>query len=152
MYRKGNMIPIDADRLRRFCMENGGQTTVSEKLGYGHSYISNALLTGRMNRTACKLLAATYGVPEDFFRAKEPGPPKAAQPPEPKEAQQGGYALRLHVMDKRVFLQLERDGVKVAGAYSKRKNDSDLALVQAISYAAHMIYKLCEQQALAGKS
>lgn len=61
---------------------------------------------------------------------------------------QDGYALRLLTSDKQVFLLLEHDGEKVGSAYSKRKDSSELALTQAISYAAHMIYKLYEQQTL----
>lgn len=61
---------------------------------------------------------------------------------------QDGYALRLLTSDKQVFLLLEHDGEKVGSAYSKRKGSSELALTQAISYAAHMIYKFCEQKTL----
>lgn len=47
------------------------------------------------------------------------------------------------------WLRVERDeGEKVGSAYSKRKDSSELALTQAISYAAHMIYKFCEQKTL----
>lgn len=102
-----------------------------------------------MSRAANKLLAATYGIPENFFLA--PDPPKTAQPPEPKaapQAKQMGYALRLQATDKQVFLLLEHDGEKVGSAYSRRKDSSELALTQAISYAAHMIYKFCEQKTL----
>lgn len=143
------MVQISPERLRLFCSKNGGQKAVSEALGYGKSFVSNALHSGRMSRAANKLLAATYGIPEDFFLA--PDPPKTAQPPEPKDAQQGGqdgYALRLLTSDKQVFLLLEHDGEKVGSAYSKRKGSSELALTQAISYAAHMIYKFCEQKTL----
>ena len=59
-----------------------------------------------------------------------------------------GYALRLQATDKQVFLLLEHDGEKVGSAYSKRKDGSELALTQAISYAAHMIYKFCEKKTL----
>lgn len=47
-----------------------------------------------------------------------------------------------------MFLLLEHNGEKVGSAYSKRKDNSELALTQAISYAAHMIYKFCEQRTL----
>lgn len=149
MKRQGNMVAISPERLRLFCSKNGGQMAVSTALGYGNSFISNVLHSGKMNVTANKLLAATYGIPEDFFLAPEP--PKAAQPPEPKGTQQGGqdgYALRLLTSDKQVFLLLEHDGEKVGSAYAKRKDTSEMALVQSISYAAHMIYKLYEQQML----
>lgn len=88
MKRQGNTAQISPERLRLFCSKNGGQTAVSEALGYGKSFISNALHSGKMSRAANKLLAATYGIPEDFFLA--PDPPKTAQPPEPKDARQGG--------------------------------------------------------------
>lgn len=153
MNRQGNTVQISPERLRLFCSKNGGQTAVSETLGYGKSFISNALHSGKMSRAANKLLAATYGIPENFFLA--PDPPKTAQPPEPKaapqaapQAKQMGYALRLQATDKQVFLLLEHDGEKVGSAYSKRKDSSELALTQAISYVAHMIYKFCEQKTL----
>lgn len=138
MNRQGNTVQISPERLRLFCSKNGGQTVVSETLGYGKSFISNAMHSGKMSRAANKLLAATYGIPENFFLA--PDPPKTAQPPEPKAAPQA--------TDKQVFLLLEHDGEKVGSAYSRRKDSSELALTQAISYAAHMIYKFCEQKTL----
>lgn len=88
MNRQGNMVQISPERLCLFCSKNGGQTAVSEALGYGKSFIGNALHSGKMSRAANKLLAATYGIPEDFFLA--PDPPKTALPLEPKGAQQGG--------------------------------------------------------------
>lgn len=132
MKRQGNTVQISPERLRLFCSKNGGQTAVSEALGYGKSFISNALHSGKMSRAANKLLAATYGIPENFFLA--PDPPKTAQPPEPKaapQAKQMGYALRLQATDKQVFLLLEHDGEKVGSAYSRRKDSSELALTQA---------------------
>lgn len=149
MNRQGNTVQISPERLRLFCSKNGGQTVVSETLGYSKSFISNALHSGKMSRAANKLLAATYGIPENFFLA--PDPPKTAQPPEPKaapQAKQMGYALRLQATDKQVFLLLEHDGEKVGSAYSRRKDSSELALTQTISQAAHMIYKFCEQKTL----
>lgn len=97
-----------------------------------------------MRLSVARQLSAMYGVPEDFFRARDLEKPKAAAP----QAGQTGYALRLQATDKQVFLLLEHDGEKIGSAYSKRKDNSELALVQAISYAAHMIYKFCEQQML----
>lgn len=149
MKRQGNMVAISPERLRLFCSKNGGQAAVSTELGYGNSFINNVLHSGKMNVTANKLLAATYGIPEDFFLAPEP--PKVALPPEPERARQegqDGYALRLLVSDKQVFLLLEHDGEKVGSAYAKRKDTSEMALVQSVSSAAHMIYKLYEQQML----
>lgn len=119
-----NMMNIDPERLRNFAAKNGGLKHISLQLGYSRSYLSNVADYGRMRLSVARQLSAMYGVP------------------------QTGYALRLQATDKQVFLLLEHDGEKVGSAYSKRKDNSELALVQAISYAAHMIYKLCEQKTL----
>lgn len=139
-----NMMKIDAERLRNFAAKNGGLKHISLQLGYSRNYLSNVADYGRMRLSVARQLSAMYGVPEDFFRAREPEKPKAAAP----QAGQTGYALRLQATDKQVFLLLEHDGEKVGSAYSKREDNSELALTQAISYAAHMIYKFCEQKTL----
>ena len=139
-----NTISIDTERLRNFAAKNGGLKHISLQLGYGGSYLSNVAAYGRMRLSVAKQLNAMYGVPEDFFRAREPEKPKAAAP----QGGQEGYTLRLAATERQVFLLLERDGEKVGSAYSKRKDSSELALTQAISYAAHMIYKFCEQRTL----
>ena len=123
-----NMMNIDPERLRNFAAKNGGLKHISLQLGYSRSYLSNVADYGRMRLSV----------------ARQPEKPKAAAP----QAGQTGYALRLQATDKQVFLLLEHDGEKVGSAYSKRKDNSELALVQAISYAAHMIYKFCEQKTL----
>lgn len=136
-----NMMRIDAERLRRFAAKNGGLAHISRQMGFGETYLSTIIARQRMRQSTANQLSAMYGVPEDFFRAREPEKAKAAAP----QAGQTGYALRLQATDKQVFLLLEHDGEKVGSAYS---NSSELALTQAISYAAHMIYKLYEQQTL----
>lgn len=139
-----NMMNIDPERLRNFAAKNGGLKHISLQLGYSRNYLSNVADYGRMRLSVARQMSTMYGVPEDFFRAREPEKPKAAAP----QAGQTGYALRLQATDKQVFLLLEHDGEKVGSAYSKRKDNSELALVQAISYVAHMIYKFCEQKML----
>ena len=145
-----NMMRIDAERLRRFAAKNGGLAHISRQMGFGESYLSTIITRQRMRQSTANQLSAAillqqdFGVPADFFLAREPEKPKAAAP----QTKQTGYALRLQATDKQVFLLLEHDGEKVGSAYSKRKDSSELALTQAISYAAHMIYKFCEQKTL----
>lgn len=43
------------------------------------------------------------------------------------------------------------NGVKQVEGFSRIKENKELALVQAISYAAHMCYKIVEQRKLGGK-
>lgn len=83
----------------------------------------------------------TRYIPEDalldFIQAN-------AVEPEPQEDE--GWALQLDQNDRRLRLTLTWNGEKYASAGSWLKGDSDLDFVQAISYAAHMLYKLCEQR------
>lgn len=139
-----NVMNIDTERLRNFAAKNGGLKHISLQLGYSRNYLANTADYGRMRVAVARQLSAMYGVPEDFFRAREPEKPKAAAP----QAGQTGYALRLAATERQVFLLLEHNGEKVGSAYSKRKDSSELALTKAISYAAHMIYKFCEQKTL----
>lgn len=139
-----NMMRIDAERLRRFAAKNGGLAHISRQMGFGETYLSTIIAWQRMRQSTANQLSAMYGVPEDFFRARDTDKQNAAAP----QVKQMGYALRLQVTDKQVFLLLEHDGEKVGSAYSKRKGSSELELTQAISYAAHMIYKFCEQKTL----
>ena len=86
-----NMMNIDPERLRNFAAKNGGLKHISLQLGYSRNYLSNVADYGRMRLSVARQLSAMYGVPEDFFRAREPEKPKAAAP----QAGQTGYALRL---------------------------------------------------------
>lgn len=139
-----NMMQIDTERLRRFAAKNGGLAHISRQMGFGEGYLSTIITRQKMRQSTANQLSAMYGVPVDFFKAREPEKPKEAAP----QGGQEGYTLRLQATDKQVFLLLEHDGEKVGSAYSKRKDSSELALTQAISYAAHMIYKFCEQKTL----
>lgn len=139
-----NMMQIDAERLRRFAAKNGGLAHISRQMGFGASYLSTVIARQKMRQSTANQLSAMYGVPVDFFRAREPEKPKATIP----QGGQEGYTLRLAATERQVFLLLEHNGEKVGSAYSKRKDSSELALTQAISYAAHMIYKFCEQRTL----
>lgn len=75
-----NMMNIDPERLRNFAAKNGGLKHISLQLGYSRSYLSNVADYGRMRLPVARQLSAMYGVPEDFFRAREPEKPKEAAP------------------------------------------------------------------------
>lgn len=144
MNRQGNTVQISTERLRRFAAKNGGLAHISRQMGFGETYLSTIIARKRMRQSTANQLSAMYGVPEDFFRARDTEKQNAAAP----QVKQMGYALWLQATDKQVFLLLEHDGEKAGSAYSRRKDSSELALTQAISYAAHMIYKFCEQKTL----
>lgn len=88
------------------------------------------------------LLIQVLGVEDGAFQKKE----KAA----PQEVNMGGelYTLGLDVSPERVILRLYFQGTEICKAASKVKGTRELDLMQAISYAAHMMYKFTEQKEL----
>lgn len=51
-------------------------------------------------------------------------------------------------LQKKVVLHMYFQGTEICKAYSKVKGTRELDLMQAISYAAHMMYKFAEQKEL----
>ena len=66
-----NMMKIDAERLRRFAAKNGGLAHISRQMGFGETYLSTIIARQRMRQSTANQLSAMYGVPEDFFRARD---------------------------------------------------------------------------------
>lgn len=60
------------------------------------------------------------------------------------------YTLGLNVYEDRIKLSLLSDGAELLWAYSYRKSDDFMGLMQAISYAAHQLYKKAQQDYLDG--
>lgn len=88
------------------------------------------------------LLIQVLGVEDGAFQKKE----KAA----PQEVNRGGelYTLGLDVSPERVILRMYFHGTEICKAAAKVKGTRELDLMQAISYAAHMMYKFTEQKEL----
>lgn len=98
---------------------------------------------------------------------KRTKPPKAeppkAEPPKPEEPPKGakihipapsaevGWQTRIKVNPGRVCMTVYFNGVPTVEGFSKVRGDKELDLMQAISYAAHMCYKIVEQRKLGGR-
>ena len=85
------------------------------------------------------------------------------EPPKPENAVTGaktvipapsaevGWQKRIEVKPDRLCMKIYFNGVQQVEGFSRIKENKELALVQAISYAAHMCYKIVEQRKLGGK-
>lgn len=62
---------------------------------------------------------------------------------------QGPYSIGLVVRPDRVRLTIRHEGQDILSAWSYIKGPDEADLMQAISYAAHLCYKLAEQNKLA---
>lgn len=69
----------------------------------------------------------------------------------PAPSAEVGWQTRIEVKPDRLCMKIYFNGVKQVEGFSRIKENKELALVQAISYAAHMCYKIVEQRKLGGK-
>lgn len=101
---------------------------------------------------------------EKYSAPKEPAPePKPEPVPAPETAPTGpktfipapsaelGWQTRIKVQPDKVCMMVYFNGMEVVQGWSKVKGDKELDLMQAISYAAHMCYKIVEQKKLGGR-
>lgn len=135
-------------------VESTGKTPrdLSLDLGRGRGYIGSILAgTSKPSAAAITGICRIYGLPESYFDP-DPTPVTTVEAcvAELITADTSGYSLSLKIYPNRVRLGLCRDGAELSFATSRIKpgREEELNLYQAISYAAHMLYKLKEQEVL----
>lgn len=137
-------VKIDGDKFRAVIAKMGKtQSEVSQELGTSYSYVSRSCTVGEMSETAFNLFCMMYGQNREDLLSKEEETVKAP------EAE--GYHLHLNVTPTIVTVSCMFGQEVLYIGRSKVKGESELDLMQAISYAAHMIYKAAEQKELARK-
>lgn len=130
-------ISINGKEIQGFLKENNlTQTQLSAFMNRSPSYISFALRKGKMSEIAYDTMCKKLGVAPGTFRN-----PSATQPSDV-------YRLNLVYSSSKVLVQLMQGDEVVSGAWAIVKEQSDLGFIQAISYAAHMMYKFAEQNEL----
>lgn len=139
---KGNVIELDWNALRDAITERGKNLSqASRDLGYSDAYISYCISTGQMKESAAKLLCYQLNIPLSQIKKKQAATPQSAA--------SGSYTARIDVSGgKSLNMSLYFGDEKICEAYSKIKGPGKLDLMQAISYAAHMMYKIAEQEEL----
>lgn len=120
---------------------------VSHRIGRGDSYLSASIRRGVMSAAAIPLLAKELDVPQkDLILHQEAQKSCCAKDAVNK------YAAQIEVSKTKLHMTLLFGGKELYSAYSRIKGDSELDLMQAISYAAHLMYKLAEQEELKGRA
>lgn len=139
-------IRIDSEKLRNW-IKNKVLTykEVSYELGQCDSFISKVIQIGSIPRRKLDLLGRVYGVDPHAFWAQDT---RKSPPPNCTQVQ-GPYSLGLTVKRDRVRVSVHYEGRELYSAWSYIKGSSESDLMQAISYAAHMCYKMSEQNKLA---
>ena len=146
-------IKIDSDVMRGIITANGDcVTAASKKFGRSDTYFGKIMLRGTMQDNALDHFCEVYGVDKDSVLYHEPIPEPKEEPTQLSIDEHRGYWTDLQFYPNKVKLTLNFTEcgatVEVAHAYSKIKGESELNIVQAISYAAHMVYKIVEQNQL----
>lgn len=156
---------IDGNKLRKWVKSTGlPQTEICDRCGYSHSWLSWAMSHNQMSKAAFTTLRVVFGLPEDAFKP-EPKPVAVAEPEQMvmklvagdgkqiqvAKAQSQGYGLSLQVHPNKVRVGMHFDGEEIDFAWAKIADNSEMALIQAISYAAHLIYKFAERERLAAE-
>ena len=134
-------IKVDIPAIKKYIRENGmTQVDVCRRIGRSSNFL--CCCTGDMADYTYDLLIRELGAENGAFQKKE----KA----EPQEVHRGGelYTLGLDVSPERVVLHMYFQGTEICKAAAKVKGTCELDLMQAISYAAHMMYKFTEQKEL----
>lgn len=155
---KQNMTTIDPNKLRTFVEEKGVEN-VTSMIGKAPGYFHNVYARESMPTSVLNAMCTIFDVSPADIKPDPPKPPLAvvlseplpykSEPPVPKSPMPSiGYALDLRVYPAFVSLALYDDSKLLKFAKAKIKNGekaSRLDIVQAISYAAHMLYKFMEQ-------
>lgn len=142
---KAKMVSINAEAVKR-ALEASGKTArdASRSIGRSESYLFAAMKNGKITQAMLPVLAAALDVPQKRLLREEP---QEAPKEVPKEAP-AGYWTSIDVKPEALHMTLMFGMEQVYSVYSKIKGNTDLDLMQAISYAAHMMYKLAEQEVL----
>ena len=146
MYRN-HSVNIDVPAMKKFFKANNVVLAdLSKAMGFSHAWANSFLKAGRMTQPSYKLLCSTLSVPEGTFIKEEPEVIIAAIP---VEEQANGYSLSLDVSPDKVRMGIMFNGCELDSAFARIRGDNELALMEAISYAALRLYRNAEQRDIA---
>lgn len=138
-------IAIDSEELRKW-LDNRPDTyrEVAVQIGKGASFFSDVLRKGYMTELVFNLFIKTFDLDAEQF--KEKPKPVPVEPPVVKERYSAepiieGYDMSIQVRPSRVRVALSYKGVEVTYAWAEIRGNDESALLQAISYATHAMFK-----------
>ena len=133
-----NYVRINPQRFRKWAADQRlCFADISRGIGQTDSYISQCLSRGSIPQRKLELVSRLYGLDIEEVTTVENSVVNthSDQP----------YTLSLRVYPDKVRVGVNFNGTELYGAFAGLKGDAEVNLVQAISYAAHMCYKMAEQ-------
>lgn len=141
---KTNMQKFNAEKAAAYLEKRGlSAIEVSRRMGRCNNYVTSTLKKGAMPTAALSMFCDMLGISTDDL-TKAPPSPSVSRP-----AYQS-HGITLDVRKDKLRMALIFCDQELYAAWSRIKGDTELDLLQAVSYAAHLMYKLAEQQALQG--
>ncbi len=135
-------IAFDKEALKQYLRQNGvNQKELSRRIGRGDNYISSLIYTGKAPKCVWPVILREIGAPPSSFALAE-------KPKEAPKSSMTGWNLTLRCRPGAVNVTVSFDDSEVASGWGRIKEETDLGLVQAISYAAHMCYKKVEERTM----
>lgn len=129
------VIQIDKEKFKQWIESTGLKMThISAIIGRSPSYISGVVNSGKISLSSIKLLQNELGMDPEQIKQNAGGPPT--------------YSIDLSVSPDKVRMSINFGGQPLYRSYAKVNGDTELDLIKAISYAAHMCYKFAEQKSL----
>ncbi len=148
-----NNIEIDEEKLFNW-LDSRPETAavIAESIGKSRTYFTSMAKLGHMPKAVYDLIVRLYELPEDIFLPDDEEEEEEEEEPAPVVSTREGYWVDLKIAPDKVCFTLNFSSngadLEVAHAWSNIKSGREQDLVQAISYAAHMVYKIVEQQNL----
>lgn len=140
---------IDGKKMKKwFADRHMSAKTAAVECGKSPNYFYLAMNNGRISNSVLMLMEKLYFLNIDDLKP-DPDPelpeivPLKASDAYPGEIE--GYDISLNVFHNKVRVGIRYQAKEIAGAYAIIKTNTEVSLLQAISYAAHMCYKFYEQ-------
>ena len=139
---KANMQKFNVQKAAAALEKSGmSSSEVSRRMGRCVSYVTATLKRGVMPPAALSVFCDLVGVSPDDLTKAPPSPPVS------RPACQL-HSITLDVRKDKLRMALTFGDQELYAAWSRIKGNTELDLLQAVSYAAHLMYKLAEQQTL----
>lgn len=144
------VFDIDIVELQKWMNSTGKDPCeLSESIGREKSFFYNVIRKGKIGFTPYKMILRTYNLPEKSFikdyQAKNATSNEQAVHSPP---QKHGYSLDMQVFPDKLRLAILFDNQEIKHCFVHIRGESELDLMQAISYAAHMLYKYAQSDNL----
>lgn len=139
---KAKMQEFDARKAVAVLKKKGIHVTeLSRKMGRSSNYLTNSFKKGEMPQNTFLMFCDFAGVSPDDLLVPSFSPSKICPIYQT-------HGITLDVRKDKLRMALTFGDQELYSAWSKIKGDTELDLMQAISYAAHLMYKIAEQNQL----